>query len=137
MKIKQDRMKNVFVVIVMAILLISCNFSQIRIGEVRMMYGSNEDRHISYNYSTFTGVENGSSEVNAGQIISFEFTVTVDKGSIMIEWQDPDGEVVWRKNLEKSDRGEDAILAESSGNYGVVIQGKNASGDFELLWEIE
>ena len=121
----------------MAFLMSSCDLSNIRVGEIRMMYGSNEDGHISYNYSTFSGVENGSSEARAGQHISFEYGVTVDKGSLLIEWQNPDGDVVWRKDLIESESGNNAFRAEFTGNYVIVIQGKNAGGEFDISWKVE
>ena len=137
MKKKQKSVRFLVAIVVVAFLLSSCDFSQIKIGEVRMGYGSNEDGYLTYNYSTFTGFERGSSEAEAGQTIAFEYVVTVNKGSLLIEWQDPDGEVVWQKSLVESEQGEDEILAETSGDYAVVIQGKNAGGYFELSWEIE
>jgi hypothetical protein len=137
MKKKQESVRFLVAIVVVAFLLSSCDFSQIKIGEVRMGYGSNEDGYLTYNYSTFTGFERGSSEAEAGQTIAFEYVVTVNKGSLLIEWQDPDGEVVWRKSLVESERGEAEILAETSGDYAVVIQGKNAGGYFELSLEIE
>ena len=102
-----------------------------------MMYGSNDDGHILYNYSTFTGIENGSAHVETGQTISFDYDVRVDKGSLMIEWQDPDGTAVWKKSLVESDRGNEEIIVKSSGEYKIIIQGKNAGGDFDISWRIQ
>ncbi len=126
-----------FIASVLALLLSGCNFSKIKIGEVRMMYGSNDDGHISYNYSTFTGIENGSAHVEKGQTIYFEYDVNVEKGSLLIEWQDPEGDAVWRKSLIESDRGNDEIAVKSSGKYVIIIQGKNAGGDFDVSWGIQ
>ena len=137
MKRNQDLIRILFITSILALLLSGCDFSKIRIGEVRMMYGSNEDEHISYNYSTFTGIENGRALVEAGQTISFNYDVTVDKGSLMIEWQDPDGNAVWQKRLVENDRGDDFIIAQSSGKYTVIIQGKNAGGEFDISWRIQ
>jgi hypothetical protein len=137
MKRKNDLVYRLFLATILALLLTSCDFSKVRIGEVRMMYGSNEDGHISYNYSTFTGVENGSIQVEAGGRISFDYRVTVTKGSLLIEWQDPEGEVVWREIIQESEDGEGVITAESSGTYRIIIQGKNAGGDFDIRWQMD
>jgi hypothetical protein len=122
---------------VVAGLISSCNFDNVTVGGVRVMYGSNEDGHISYNYSIFSGIESGSLEVEVGQRIQFDYEVTVDKGSLLIEWQDPDGEAVWQKVLLESESGGDVIIAKSSGAYRIIIQGKNAGGDFDIAWTVD
>jgi hypothetical protein len=134
MKRNLDLIRILFITSIIALLLSGCDFSRIKFGEVRMMYGSNDDEHISYNYSTFTGIENGSALVEAGQTISFDYDVKVDKGSLMIEWQAPDGKDVWQKRLVESDRGNDEIIAQSSGKYTIIIQGKDAGGEFDISW---
>jgi hypothetical protein len=137
MKRKFDLIRILFITSILALLLSGCDFSKINIGQVRMMYGSNDDGHILYNYSTFTGIENGSAHVETGQTISFDYDVRVDKGSLMIEWQDPNGTAVWQKSLVESDRGNEEIIVESSGKYMIIIQGKNAGGDFDISWRIQ
>ena len=121
----------------MTLLLSSCEFSNIKIGEVRMMFGSNEDGHISYTFSTFTGFERGSAQAERGQIINFEYQANVDQGTLIIEWQDPAGEVMWQKSLLGEDLGNNEFVIESPGEYTIIIQGKDASGDFDVSWEIE
>jgi hypothetical protein len=137
MKRKNDLLYSLMVVTILALLLSSCDFSKVRVGEVRMMYGTNEEGHISYNYSTFTGVENGSFQVEAGQQLSFTYHVTVTKGNLLIEWQDPAGEVVWQKSLSESELGEAVIPTGTSGTYQIIIQGKSAGGDFDVTWEVD
>ena len=137
MKINQVRGVILWIATILALMLSGCDFSQVRVGEVRMMYGTNVDGHISYNYSIFTGVESGSQQVEAGQRIFFEYRVTVNKGSLLIEWQDPEGEVVWRKNLQDSESGEDDFIAGSTGTYRIIIQGKSTGGDFDVTWKMD
>ena len=137
MKTKQYFTHLLILASLMTLLLSSCEFSNIKIGEVRMMFGSNEDGHISYTFSTFTGFDRGSAQAERGQIINFEYQANVDQGTLNIEWQDPAGEVMWKKSLLKSDHGQDEFVIESSGEYTIIIQGKEASGDFDVSWEIE
>lgn len=137
MKINQVRGVILWIATILALMLSGCDFSQVRVGEVRMMYGTNVDGHISYNYSIFTGVESGSQQVEAGQRIFFEYRVTVNKGSLLIEWQDPEGEVVWRKSLQDSESGEDDFTAGSTGTYRIIIQGKSTGGDFDVTWKMD
>lgn len=121
-------------ILILVILLSGCDYTKIRVGEVRVMYGSNEDGHISYDFKTFTGFESGSAQVEKGEIIFFDYQATVDKGSLLIEWQDPNGEIVWQENLSESDRGNVEIGIETSGKYTIIIQGKNAAGNFDVSW---
>ncbi len=125
------------ITIALTALLSGCNLSKVKIGEIRVMDGINEDGHISYNYSIFTGFESGSMQADTGQIFSFYYEATVIKGSLIIEWQDPNGEVVWQKNLVESDRGKDEIVIEFPGRYTIVIQGKGASGNFDVSWKLK
>jgi hypothetical protein len=121
-------------ILILVILLSGCDYTKIRVGEVRVMYGSNEDGHISYDFKTFTGFESGSAQVEKGEIIFFDYQATVDKGSLLIEWQDPNGEIVWQENLSESERGNVEIGIETSGKYTIIIQGKNAAGNFDVSW---
>lgn len=121
-------------ILILVILLSGCDYTKIKVGEVRVMYGSNEDGHISYDFKTFTGFESGSAQVEKGEIIFFDYQATVDKGSLLIEWQDPNGEIVWQENLSESDRGNVEIGIETSGKYTIIIQGKNAAGNFDVSW---
>jgi len=115
----------------------SCNFSKVKIGEVRMMYGDNDDGRIAYRFSTFTGFERGSAEAEKGQTISFDYQASVEKGNLIIEWQSPGGDVLWRKNLTENDHGADELKVESPGKYTVIIQGKGAGGDFDVAWRVK
>ena len=119
------------------LLMSSCDYSKIKFGDVRKMFGSNEDGHISYTFSTFTGFERGSAQAESGQIINFDYQVNVDQGTLNIEWQDPAGVVVWQKSLLGSDQGNDDIVIESPGEYTIIIQGRDSAGNFDVSWKIE
>ena len=111
-----------------------CDFTKIKVGEVRMMYGSNEDGHISYDFKTFTGFESGNTLVERGETIFFDYHATITRGSLLIEWQNPSGEIVWQKTLSESDRGNVEIGIDTSGKYSIIIQGVNAAGNFDVSW---
>jgi hypothetical protein len=102
-----------------------------------MMYGTNEDGRISYDISTFTGIERGSIQAETGQTISFTYQAFLDKGSLVIEWQDPHGEVTWQTNLVESDHGDGEIEIDTPGEYLIIVQGKGVSGNFDISWQIK
>ena len=137
MKTRGAFINTIIVTIIVTIFLSGCDFSNVKIGEVRLMYGDSDDSHMSYNFKAFTGSESERVEVQAGQAILFEYEVVVDKGSVVIEWQNLSGEVVWRKALTEDESGSEEFAAEVSGSHALIVQGKGAAGSFDVSWEIK
>ena len=129
--------KNSFllIIIMLSVFMSACELNKVKFGEVRMMYGTNEAGRISYDISTFTGIERGQLRVEPGKMIAFAYEVDLDKGTILIEWQDPQGDVIWQKNLDASDQGDEKIEVISPGTYTIFIQGKGAGGRFDVSWQ--
>jgi len=98
-------MKNIYsllIIIVICVALSACDLGKLKVGEVRMMYGTNEADRISYDFRTFTGTEKGEITVEPDVVIVFHYAVELDKGELLIEWQDPQGNVIWQKEFNKS-----------------------------------
>ena len=109
--------------------------SKIKIGEVRLgMFGDNADGLMLYSYRTFTGTESDLIQAQQGQTINFSYALDVNKGSLLIEWQDPEGEVVWQDVFETSVQGTNEIPVLIDGKYTIIIQGKDTGGSFEVSW---
>ncbi len=134
MKKKRFHMSILLITAILSILLSGC---ELKFGEVRMMFGTNEEGHISYTITTFTGIESGSVQAERGQIISFNYQAAISKGSLIIEWQDPAGEVEWRKILVEDDHGKDEFRIESAGKHTILIQGQDMGGKFDVSWQIK
>jgi hypothetical protein len=123
---------------VLAFLLIGCNLGSLKIGEVRLgMFGDNSDARIAYTFSTFSGFENGSQRLESGESFQLHYEATLGKGSVLIELQDPNGEVVWQKSLQEHTQGSETIAAEITGNYTIIVQAKDAGGSFDVSWELD
>ena len=122
-------------VITLSVLISGCSLDKLKVGEVRMMYGTNEAGRISYEIRTFTGTESGDLEAAAGQWIAFTYAVELDKGTLFVAWQDPQGDVIWQKDFSESDQGEGEFEALSSGSYQVFIRGTGMGGRFDVSWE--
>lgn len=137
MKKKRFHMNILLITAILSILLSGCELNKVKFGEVRMMFGTNEEGHISYTCTTFTGIESGSVQAERGQIISFNYQATISKGSLIIEWQDPAGGVEWRKILVEDDHGKDELLIESAGKHIILIQGQDVGGKFDVSWQIK
>jgi len=125
----------ILIIILLSIILSACELDKLKFGEVRMMYGNNAAGRISYDISTFTGTESGEFEAETGEVISFTYSIELDKGALVIEWQDPHGEVIWHKTFEESEIGEDEFEILSAGTYRVFVSGDGAGGKFDVLWQ--
>lgn len=128
-----------FTILIFGILLSGCDFSnKIKVNEVRLgMFGENKSRYMSYNYGTFTGVEYGQVQAENGQAIAFSYEVSVKKGNLLIEGQDPEGKVAWQESFESDAQGAIDLPVETAGTYTIIIQGKNSGGRFQVAWEID
>ena len=128
------KINSLLIILLMSFVLSACDFGKLRVGEVRMMYGTNEADRISYDIRTFTGTEKGQIEVEPGTVMVFNYSVELDTGELLIEWQDPRGEVVWQKEFNKSISGEYELQMVLPGTYRIFISGNGASGGFDVLW---
>lgn len=141
----EDEMKTkkhiylLFTIIIIGSVLSACDFtSKIKIGEVRLgMFGDNTDGLIFYSYSTFTGVESDRIQAEIGQTIAFSYQVSVDKGSLIIELQDPEGEVLWHQDHDTNAQDELEIPVETTGTQTIIIQGKDTGGSFKVSWQVK
>jgi hypothetical protein len=130
-----NRKRIILITFILSVLLSACEFDKVKFGEVRMMYGTNEAGRISYDISTFTGTESGEFDAETDELISFTYSVDLDKGALFIEWQDPQGKVVWEKELSESDHGEGEFGTLSPGIYRILIRGVGAGGRFDVSWQ--
>ena len=127
-----------FTILIIGTLLSGCDFStKIKIGEVRLgMFGDHQDSHLYYSYRTFTGVESDRIQAEKGQTIAFSYQVSIDKGSLIIEWQDPQGEVLWHQVYESDAQNALEIPVETAGTHTIIIQGNDTGGSFEVSWQV-
>jgi len=126
-------------ILMIGTILSGCDFtSKIKIGEVRLgMFGDNADGLMYYSYRIFTGTESDLIQAQQGQTISFSYALDVNKGSLLIEWQDPQGEVVWHNVFETSVQGKNEIPVLIDGTYTIIIQGKDTGGSFKVSWHVK
>ena len=136
---KKTHVYLLFTILIIGNVLSGCDFtSKIKIGEVRLgMFGDNADGLMYYSYRTFTGIESDLIQAQQGQTISHSYALDVNKGSLIIEWQDPEGEVAWREVFETSVQGINEIPVVTTGTYTIIIQGKDTGGSFKVSWEVE
>ena len=125
-----------YIAIVLTVLVSGCSSNNIVDSDVRIRIRTDQRGQISRVYETFTGLESENLETEMGKTVSFAYEATIDKGRLIIEWQDPNGAVIWRQILEESERGNVDIVIKSPGSYKIVIQGKETSGKFSVSWNV-
>ena len=125
-----------YIIITLTVLVSGCNSNNIVDSDVRINIRANQHGQIARVYKTFTGYVSENLKSEVGKTISFAYEATVIEGRLIIEWQDPNGAVIWRQILEGSERGNVDIVIKSPGIYRIVIQGKEASGNFRVSWDI-
>ena len=125
-----------YIIITLTVLVSGCNSNNIVDSDVRINIRANQHGQIARVYKTFTGYVSENLKSEVGKTISFAYEATVIEGRLIIEWQDPNGAVIWRQILEGSERGNVDIVIKSPGMYRIAIQGKEASGNFRVSWDI-
>jgi len=113
-------------------LLSGCKQSSVAIGWV----ASQRPGHWEASYTTFTGSKIASVPTDAGEALTLEYTAEVDKGSLIIEVQDPDDEVLWDVTLRENAAEIIELRLDQDGRHAIVVRGDDAGGSFVLSWEV-
>ncbi|MEA3439452.1 MAG: hypothetical protein U9R58_04140 [Chloroflexota bacterium] len=125
--------------LLMAGLLIGCNSSNVKIG----WRGSSGPGHMGYHYTmkysytTFYGVERKTFRAEAGQSITFEYDVAVEKGALVLNVVDPDGKVLWEETFIEDTIDTATVIAPRNGFHTIGIEGQETGGGFDIAWRIE
>jgi hypothetical protein len=73
-----------------------------------------------------------------GRSVLLEYQATVSSGSLTIQVENPQGQVVWQAAPPAGPAGNHAsqvIALNQGGNYTVVLQGRDAVGSLDLSWK--
>ena len=124
--------------LLMTSLLVGCGSSTVKVGWV----GSSGPGHMGYSYTmgyrytTFDGVERKTFRLEAGQTITFDYDVTVEKGALLLKVVDPDGENLWETTFRKDAADTVTLTASQNGLHTVRIEGQATSGSFDISWSV-
>ena len=119
--------------VLVSTLLAGCSSSSgIRIGWME----SSGLKHKSAQYTSFDGVEQKTLHVKAGQTITLDYDVTVEKGTLVLAIVGPDGESLWEKPFHEDGSDTVALTASEQGLYTIHVEGENTSGGFDLSWSL-
>lgn len=118
--------------LLMAGLLVGCSSSTIKVAWM----GSSGPGHIGYRYTTFDGVERKTFRSEADQTITFDYDVTVEKGSLGLKVVAPDGENLWEEMFRKDTADTVTLTATQNGFHTICIEGQTTGGGFDLSWSV-
>lgn len=119
--------------LLLAGLLAGCQVDTIEIGMV--------ETHLPHDwrasYATFTGTKRDAFEAEAGQTLRLAYDVTVERGTLTLEVQNPDDEVVWDVSLQEGDSAAVDVPLERDGRYHLVVRGDDTGGSWNLSWDVQ
>lgn len=121
--------------IAFAVLLSGCSDDHSISSDIKMKINFDQNGQIAMCHDSFNGIERGSLEIRNGQRIYFDYDTNLQKGSLVVKWQDPSGAAIWQKILSESENGTEEIVSASPGRYSILIQGQDATGSFNATWE--
>jgi len=113
-------------------LLVGCGSSTVKIGWV----GSSGPGHTGYRYTTFDGVERKTFRAQAGQTISLDYDVAVEKGALVLKVVAPDGESLWEETFREDAADTVTLTAPQNGLGTIRIQGQATGGSFDISWSV-
>lgn len=115
-----------------AALLSGCQ--SIKIGYV----GSNRAGHMAGSYARFTGEESHAVGLKQDQVLRLEYELVAEEGALAVHVQAPDGEATWQADIQqRRDNGTIDLRAAETGEYRVIVRGKDTKGSFDLTWRVE
>jgi major membrane immunogen (membrane-anchored lipoprotein) len=133
MKSRTRLIFGVIIMILVGTLVAGCGSSSVKIG----WSASDTLKRKQAKYVTFDGQEKKNFRVQSGETIHMEWEVTVEKGSLTIELQDPDQETRWKESYPEDSEGSFTLTAEKSGLYTLRILGESTGGSYDIQWKIE
>lgn len=125
------RLIALILLLVAGALLAACEDSELRTG----WSGSHTSGHMDYSYNTFSGDEVGRATLDEGEELTVEYDAEVDKGTLTIRVEDPDGDTLQAITLEEDDSDTWTITASQDGQHIVVVEGDDTGGSFDVEWD--
>lgn len=136
----KTHLKTLSILIFLAISLSACgeaslHLGNLKIGEVRIgMFETRGPNHMAYSYTTFSGHESTLIELEPGQLLTVDYQVQMTKGSLTIEIQSPQNELLWQENFDSDTSDSIELQAQESGQHFIVISADSAGGSVDVSW---
>jgi hypothetical protein len=111
-------------------LLLSCNAVSKRIGWSCI----NTSNELDCKYQLFSGQETEGIFLETGETLEIKYDVQVEAGGIGVYIQSPSGETIWETDLIQTASEEIEFQAAESGNYRLIVEGRETRGAFKIHW---
>ena len=88
-------------------------------------------------FHTLTGRKSWRENLGKGDTFSLEYDAKLEKGSLLLQVENPQGEVIWERTVAEGESAGEVIelTAGESGTYTIAVVGDGAGGEYELAWE--
>jgi hypothetical protein len=120
----------------LAVLLTGCgNVGDLLPGHIKVAYVvTNTPGQIQATYDTFNGSDWNELGLRAGQLVTGKVNVVIRAGKIHLTILNPDGVTQWEKEFSKDAADTFSFTAASAGEYDIIVEGKNTSGSYQIIW---
>jgi hypothetical protein len=88
-------------------------------------------------YAAFSGTKVRTVQAGSGESLVVEYGAIVNRGTLTVSVEDPDGGVPWSVTLDKDAEDAVALPLEQPGRYALVVRGEDTAGSFHLTWRVE
>jgi sulfate adenylyltransferase subunit 1 (EFTu-like GTPase family) len=105
--------------------------SSIKVGWM----GSSTAGKTSYRYARFSGIERKTIHASAGETLTLDYDVDVEKGALALRLRNSDSELLWEQTFDANAEDSVEIPLERGGRYLLQIEGRETRGSFDLAWE--
>ena len=130
--------QKIFFLCLLPLLLCACNVGDLLPGHVKQGYVStNEPGTFQATYDRFNGTDWAPLELTSGQQVRINYRITMTLGSLQVTVMDPKGGTIWVKAFLQDDQGEYVFRAKTSGEYALLVEGKQAAGAYDFTWIME
>lgn len=118
---------------ILTLSLVGCSSSSVKVGWLETSGVS----HKTARYETFSGSEQAKICADAGQTITLDYTVIVNKGTLTLVIEKSDDPSYWLNTFSQDASDTITIVAEDKGCYSLQVTGEQAGGSFDIAWSLE
>jgi hypothetical protein len=123
-----------FLLVGFMLLLSSCSAEYVCRGCVENVHPG----HAKYSFQYFDGPFTRSVSAKNGQTLTLDYSANVDAGNLEMQIDNPAGTVVWQETFNTSANVTNStqIDIQQNGGYKIIVDGHQASGSFQIDWQV-
>jgi hypothetical protein len=114
-------------------LLAGCGQSRLQVG----MMENHLPGRWEARYTTLIGTREDTVRADAGQTLTLDYDVKVEKGTLSITVTNPERKALWQVSLQEGEKDRIQLDLDQDGRYTIAVDGDSAGGSFDLSWGLE